>query len=59
MTTESKPADENNVTGLSDKKNKVEEIRPDEDDDIHSCRTFVILNEDHTLGNPLRLLQYK
>ena len=35
-------------------KPKIEEIRPDEDDDSQSCRTFVIHNEDHTLGNSLR-----
>lgn len=34
---------------------KVEEIRPEEDDESHSCRTFVIAKEDHTLGNALRL----
>lgn len=34
---------------------KIEEIRPHEDDESKSCRTFTIHNEDHTLGNALRL----
>lgn len=49
MTAESK-ATETKTT----KQIKIEEIKPEEDDDICSCRTFVIHKEDHTLGNALR-----
>jgi len=40
--------------GLTNGGTKVEEIKPKVDDDNQTCRTFVINNEDHTLGNPLR-----
>lgn len=43
-----------NTADVLKEKSKIEEIRPDEDDDSQSCRTFVIRNEDHTLGNSLR-----
>ena len=53
MATNPKPSGESS-DAVSGKTVKVEEIKPEEDDSSHSCRTFVIHNEDHTLGNALR-----
>ena len=55
MTTNPKPSGESS-DAVSGKTVKVEEIKPEEDDSSHSCRTFVIHNEDHTLGNALRFV---
>ncbi|XP_067950700.1 DNA-directed RNA polymerases I and III subunit RPAC2-like [Watersipora subatra] len=42
-----------------EEKVKIEEIRPNEDDESQSCRTFVLHEEDHTLGNALRYVIMK
>ena len=57
MTTNPKPSGESS-DAVSGKTVKVEEIKPEEDDLSHSCRTFVIHNEDHTLGNALRYMMF-
>ena len=56
MTTDSKQAGDL-TDAITEKNVKLEEIKPEEDDASHSCRTFVIHNEDHTLGNSLRLVK--
>lgn len=53
MTSDSKKSGDG-ANPLGENGVKVEEIRPEEDDNSHSCRTFVIHKEDHTLGNALR-----